>query len=295
MKRRGWISIVGGIISIGNLAAQVTMPVVDTSSASYRSTGQTIYGPGDGHGNNDRKPIPYAPLREADVMWSKRVWRTIDLREKMNLPYYYPLEERRDLKSLFDVIKEGVRSGQLTAYGNPVLDDEFNSPMTKMDAESIFVQWDSSMSINPVTGNEEMMKYKKEVSSGDVVQYWIKEDWFIDKQRSVMDVRILGLCPLVMKYSESGDPVGLKPLFWIYFPEARPLLAQNDVFLGFNNGQRLTFDDMFMKRMFSSYIHKESNVYDRWINSYATGTDVILESDRVKEDMMNYESDLWHY
>ncbi|TND09176.1 MAG: gliding motility associated protein GldN [Bacteroidetes bacterium] len=276
-----------------------TNSIINTSMQAPLSikeqTGQTVFGPGEGHGNLQRKPIPLAPVREADVMWSKRVWRTLDLREKMNHPFYFPLEPRRDLQSLFDIIKSGIRSGQITAFGNPALDDEFNSPMSKTDAEAIFVRLDSSMSIDPFTGLEQMYKYKTELSAGDVLQYWIKEDWFLDKQRGVMDVRILGICPLVAKYNEKGEVEGLKPLFWIYFPEARPLLATKDVYLGINNGQRMSFDDIFMKRIFSSYVHKESNVYDRWVNSYSTGLDALMESERIKESMMDFESDLWHY
>lgn len=258
-------------------------------------TGQTIYGPGDGHGNLQRKPVPFANVREADVMWSKRIWRTIDLREKLNHPLCYPLDPRRDLQSLFDVLKEGIRSGQLTAFGNPALDDEFNSPMTKTEAEAILVHEDSSMSVNPYTGLDEMYKYKTELGAADVLQYWVKEDWFIDKQRSVLDVRIIGICPLVAKYNEKGEVEGLRPLFWIYFPEARPLLATKDAFLGMNNAQRMSFDDLFMKRIFSSYVHKESNVQDRWINGYATGQDALLESDKIRENIINFESDLWSY
>jgi len=299
MKRSSWIFIIGGIIASISLDAQIVAePGAGTKPDSIsigNTAGQSVYGPGAGHGNLYRKPIPYTPLREADVMWSKRVWRTMDLREKMNHPYYFPLDARRDLQSLFDVIKSGIRSGQLTAFGNPVMDDEFNTPLSRVEAEAIFVQWDSMMTINPENGNEEMTPYKKEIGASDVVQYWIKEEWFVDKQRSVMDVRILGICPLVQKVSESGEVVGLKPLFWIYFPEARPVLAKSDAYLGINNGQRLTFDDLFMKRMFASYIHKESNVYDRWINSYMTGMDALLESEKVKEGMMNFEHDLWHY
>jgi gliding motility associated protien GldN len=135
-----------------------------------------------------------------------------------------------------------------------------------------------------------------ETSSTDVMAYWIKEDWFFDRQRSVMEVRILGICPLASKTDPStGEVLGYKPLFWIYFPQLRPLLSKQSVFIGQNSSMPLTFEDMFQKRMFSSYVHKESNVYDRPISSYTSGLDALLESERVREDVMNFESDLWHY
>ncbi|HET6992442.1 MAG TPA: gliding motility protein GldN, partial [Bacteroidia bacterium] len=118
---------------------------------------------------------------------------------------------------------------------------------------------------------------------------------FFDRQRSVMDVRILGLCPLATKKDPtSGEVLGFRPLFWVYFPQLRPLLVRQRVFMGKNFSIPTTYDDLFAERYFSSYIYKESNVYDRTINSYETGVDAILESDRIKEEISNFESDLWH-
>jgi len=246
-----------------------------------------------------RKPIPYTPLREADVMWSKRVWRTLDLREKFNHPLYYPETRINERRSLFDVLKDALleKPPRLTAFANPALDDEFKVPMTPSEIEALFVQWDSTNQTedpsNP--GTYILAPLKRELNSPDVKQYWIKEDWFLDKQRSVMDVRILGLCPLKDKVSETGEVLGVTPLFWIYFPEARPIFAQSPVFNPKNNTDWLSLDDVFWHRQFHSYIHKESNVYDRTINSYYTGLDVLLESERIKEEITNKEHDLWHF
>ena len=134
------------------------------------------------------------------------------------------------------------------------------------------------------------------ITSANVWKYWVKEDWFYDKQRSVMDVRIIGLCPLVEKITDGGDHTGGdKPLFWIYFPEARPVFATSEVYMRHNDAERRTLDDVFWKRMFSSYIRKESNVYDRGIYDYKVGLDMQLESERVKKDIFMFEHDLWHF
>jgi gliding motility associated protien GldN len=222
----------------------------------------------------DRKPVPYAPLREADVMWSKRVWRVIDLREKINHPLYYPTSPILDRRSLFDVIKDGVRAGKLIAFNNPALDDQFKVEMTLAEVEALLIQWDSTNEVEDPINPGVMIKapIKNEITTDKVWKYWIKEDWFFDRQRSVMDVRIIGLCPLVEKKTESGESTGAdKALFWIYFPDARPLFANSSVYMRHNDAERRTLDDVFMKRMFSSYIRKETNVYDRTIGEYATG------------------------
>lgn len=249
--------------------------------------------------NRTARPFPmaYAPLREADVMWSKRVWRKIDLKEKLNLPMYYPVEPKVCLMSLFDVLKCAVLEGDLTAFANPALDDEFMSPMTKDEVRKMLVSWDSTHESEDVEnpGSFKIVPVKTEITSEKICQYWIKEDWYFDKQRSVMEARIIGLCPITLKLSEDGEVVGVKPLFWIYFPEARPYLARAAVFNRWNDEERMSYDELFEKRMFSSYVYKESNVYDRSIAEYKAGTDALLESEDIKENIFKYESNLWHY
>ncbi|MCK6649005.1 MAG: gliding motility protein GldN [Bacteroidia bacterium] len=241
-------------------------------------------------------PVAYTYQREADVMWSKRIWRVIDMREKLNLPIYYPTEPKVGLRSLFDVLKCAVLEDSLTAFANPAFDDEFKNPMTKAEIRSVLIHWDSTHQTENVENPGEMIvsPMKTEITAGDVRQYWIKEDWFFDRQRSVMECRIIGICPLVEKKSESGEVVGLRPLFWIYFPEARSYLAKAAVFNRWNDAARMSYDELFVKRMFASYVYKESNVYDRTIAQYKTGLDALLESEDIKEDIFKYEEDLWH-
>lgn len=245
-----------------------------------------------------RKPIPYTYLREADVMWSKRVWRTLDLREKFNHPLYYPETRINDRRSLYDVIKDALLAGEINAFDNPALDDEFKVKMTKAQVEDVFVQWDSTNQVedpnNP--GTFILAPLKIELNSNSIKAYWIKEDWFFDKQRSVMDVRILGLCPMAEKADPStGEVIGYTPKFWVYFPQCRPVFAKAEVYNTKNDAERRSLDDIFWKRMFQSYIHKESNVYDRTVSAYYTGLDAILESDRIKNDIFVMEHDLWHF
>lgn len=246
-----------------------------------------------------KRAVPYTHLREADVMWSKRIWRVIDLREKINQPLYYPTSPILDRKSLFDVIKDAILvDGNLIAFNNPALDDEFRLEMTKSEVDGLLVQWDSTNQVEDPSNPGVLIDapIKEEVASDQVWKYWIKEDWFLDKQRSALDVRILGLCPLVEKKTEGGEGTGAdKALFWIYFPQARPIFANQEVYMRHNDAERRNFDEIFWKRMFSSYIRKETNVYDRVIVEYATGLDALLESERIKDEIFKFEHDLFHF
>lgn len=243
-----------------------------------------------------RRVVPYTHVREADVMWSTRVWRLLDLREKINHPLYYPLEPINNRKSLFQVIKEGVEEGTITAYDNPLQDDEFKSPMTKAEAKAKMGGWEKIFREDTLTGDMVEDSAFVEVTSGAVVRYWVKEDWIFDRERSVMDVRILGIAPMKEILDADGVSIrGYAPLFWIYFPEARYVFANYDVFNRQNDAERRTFDDIFWKRMFTSYIRKRSNVYERYFVEYLSPIDQLLESDKVKDELFKIEHDMWNF
>lgn len=243
-----------------------------------------------------RRVIPYTHVREADVMWSTHVWRLLDLREKINHPLYYPLDPINNRKSLFQVIKEGVEEGTITAYDNPLQDDEFKLPMTKAEAKAKMGGWEKIFREDTLTGDMVEDSAFVEVTSGAVRRYWVKEDWIFDRERSIMDVRILGIAPMKEVLDADGVTVrGYAPLFWIYFPEARYVFANYDVFNRQNDAERRTFDDIFWKRMFTSYIRKRSNVYERYFVEYLSPIDQLLESDKVKDELFKLEHDMWNF
>ena len=250
--------------------------------------------------NPARRVVPYSYLREADVMWSKKIWRHIDLNEKMNAPFRYPkANETKDRKNFINMVMDAVKEGSLTAYRTD--DDEFTYPMTTQEfskvggADSMTIQVTSP---EPPYNTFDSIVFRP-FNPDDVVVLRLKEEWFFDKQRSVLDCRIIGICPLTLARDQEGNLVEggqKKPLFWLYYPEARRIFANAEVYNRYNTSQRLTYEDVFMKRMFNSYIMKEDNVYNRRIEDYRVNPlDALLESERIKQDMVNFEHDLWEY
>lgn len=245
-----------------------------------------------------KRVVPYTHIREADVMWARRVWRTIDLREKMNHPLYYPTEAINDRKSLFDVIKQGLMvDGSITAYdAGPLLtDDEFRKTLLRSQLEEMFLRVDTSWTEDIETGEFVPVIQEIELETRDIKMYRIKEDWIFDKQRSVMDIRIIGIAPMKEMKGEDGEVRGYAPLFWLYYPECRYVFANWEAFNRENDAERRSYEDIFWKRQFSSYITKWSNVYDRQINMYKTGLDALLEGQEIKQALFEFEHDLWNF
>ena len=195
---------------------------------------------------------------------------------------------------------KSIENNEIKAY-DPNADefDEFASPISFEEIKINFGAVDEEIEVENPDGTFTKKKITGEYNSKEVKQYMVKEEWFFDKQRSVMEVRIIGMCPIRFYYKPDDvdqENVQKSKLFWVYFPEARKVFANNMVFNVKNDAKYMTFDDIFFKRFFSSYVYQESNTYNnRAINQYALGMEALLEADRVQDNIRSFESDLWEY
>jgi len=279
------------VIFVGIVAMFITMGHTNSSA-------QIVNGAYKQNDIYEKKPMPLVSVREADVFWAKKIWRIVDLREKMNIPLYYPTREMEGRINLINLLLTGIENGQLTPY-DAQADDDFKIPMSFAQVKERFgAKATTQEKINFDTGERETVTVQGEVRPNEIKQYMLKEEWYFDKQTSTLNVRILGICP-IREYVREGDASGQvqrQKLFWIYFPEARPLLATNLALNPYNDARQQSFDDLFIKRMFNSYIVKESNMYNnRDVSAYLVGREAMLESKRIEDKIFNYEQDLWEY
>jgi gliding motility associated protien GldN len=246
--------------------------------------------------NVGKEPRQYVPIREADVFHTKRIWRTIDFRQKFNQFFYYPTQPVQDRVSFMSMVMMGLKEGSIMAY-EPFPDD-FTKPLT----------YEEFMAANTKITNKEVPDLDDPnilisrsdtttFSNEDVIMLRVKEDWYIDRQRGMRDIRIGGLCPVIQLIDEqSGEVRGVTPLFWLRYDDCRDLFVNTEAFNRHNSAMRMSYDDVFAwKRFFNSYIYKEDNQQDRRLDEYLTGWQLQAEAERIKNDLINFEEDLWEY
>lgn len=246
----------------------------------------------------EKKPVPYPYVKEADVMWAKTIWRTIDLRQRMNFPLRYPVEGSMsggERYSLFGLLMEGIKTEEITPY-EYVPNVGWRDPFSKVTNLSSIYAATGGDSIYDNDGNFDYVAQ----GTSYIWQFQIQEQWFFDKKHSTMNVRIIAMAPVYFNLYDDFNQLLPEPTrsipFIVHFPQCRRLFATNAIYNANNDAAPVSFDDLFFQRRFSSTIIAESNVYqNRALTSYKTGQDILLESERIKQDLFLMEHDLWEY
>ncbi|MBQ0907084.1 gliding motility protein GldN [Flavobacterium sp. F-328] len=252
--------------------------------------------------DND-KPLAYGYVHDRDVLMGKTTWEIIDLSEKINFALYFPIDTANigsDRRSLYDVLTKALKNGEITEV---YTDSYFNTKKSLQDIQGSLTRVDTTDAgreqLN--AGNRISDEYivRQDLSAQDVTQYKIKGYWYFDKRQSELKYRLLGICPITPDvYTMNSDEKDYIELFWVFFPAAREVLHNAKAFNDKNSAMPVSFDQILNSRRFNSLIYKEENVYgDRAIEEYMkdNAQNQLLESERVKDKIRNFESDMWNY
>ena len=248
---------------------------------------------------NARTPLPYEHLRADDALFAEKVWRELDLREKMNHPFRYEAESDNGSQMFINILLKAINSGEVTAFA----DDRFTTPMTMSEIQQLTVG--SADTVPQVDPNDpsKVIRYvvtRASFNAKSVNKIRIKEEWVFDREASRYFCRILGISPLKTQYFPNGqERPGSTPMFWVYYPDMRPILTKYEVYNPKNMGNsRMTWEELLESRMFSSYITKSTldNAANRTIRTYIKDPILaLLEGENIKDKIFNYEQDLWSY
>ena len=258
---------------------------------------------------NETKPVQYGYVDDRDILWSKTIWEIIDLDERINFPYYYPSVNNgylsSDRQSLFRVLMDNIQQGNITEIYET---DYFNEKLTyedlKVKLEDRKITEEARQKLNSGIITEDQLTDDDYdvyiIDSFKVIQYFIKGTWYFNKRLGELRYRLLGIAPGaqdVSTLSESSEDPDILPLFWVWFPDARETLNKHRVFNTRNSSKSITFDMMLNSRRFNSSIYKEENVYeDREVKEYIYEDALrqLIESERIKSVIRDFEQDMWN-
>jgi gliding motility associated protien GldN len=256
-----------------------------------------------------KEPIPRVYVREADVLWETTVWRLVDLRQRQNMPLYFPVNPKRigSRVNFFTLLMEAVERGEITAYDPFSTGDEFaatqirtfqqiaenpslRSPPREVNEMSIITGRDTSYM---VPGFNALLER-------ECTRLLIKEKIYFDKRHSTMQFEVIGIQPIfnfdrVIEGTDETQQANVN-VMWVYYPEIRPLLARHEVYNDFNEAQSISFDDFFMQHRYDGMIVRQGNVRNnRDIREYMSGVRALYEAQDIETKIFNWEQDLWEY
>ncbi|MEQ6125213.1 gliding motility protein GldN [Pseudotenacibaculum sp. MALMAid0570] len=285
MIRKHFYTVVIALLATGYMGAQANLLNATKVDQIGKKTAEKIAADNDA-------PLSYGYIDERDILWSKVVWEFVDLNQKINLPYYFPIDTANisnDRRSLFDTLLKAIRKGDIE---NVYSDSFFTSKVasTEIDEKLVNIR---------VTNN---FPDTFRIQTQDIEGYMMKGMWYFDKRQGELKYRLLAIAPMGKDVLTLGLPDieddELYELFWIFYPEARQVLHDAKVFNPKNASQPISFDHLLNARRFSSVIVREENIYgNRKIADYIRGNALfqLLEADRIKENIRNREIDMWNY
>jgi len=231
---------------------------------------------------SERPVLKPAPMREADIFWEKRISRVIDVQQKQNLPFMYPAAP------FFNILKAGAEAGQIKLYTSADFQTELSS------LEGVFFETDTIV-LYTEDYIENITVVRNDIGYEEIKKFRLTELWYFDESTSTLKVQILGIAPIKSRTNDLGEAMYDQPLFWIHFPSARDFLATQNTANNFNDAALTSWDDLFQLRQFASHITKQSNVRDNRLQDMYSGVQLLEEADKIKQEIQNFEHDLWSY
>ncbi len=281
-------------VVVADVAVNDSLPIKKVAKSLRRD------GAVDDDAIRDRTPLPYENLRADDAVYRHKIWREIDAREKINLPFRYSADQDNGNQRFISILLQAIQDSTVTVFSS--IDDRFTTPMTKGEVSKIYAGEEEDVvttdSLGNVTGSKKM---RNEVNPDSIYKFRIKEEVIFDKESSRLFFRILGIAPLKRVITPQGLDLGETELFWVYYPDMRETFSKYEVYNGKNMGARMSWEELFESRMFYGRIIKSTidNPYDQFIKNYKGLSEntilQLLEGENIKEKIFNYEQDLWSY
>ena len=251
----------------------------------------------------DKVPLTYDNIRIDDQVFKQVIWRIIDTRERINLPFKYEADESNGNQRFVSILLKHIKEGDITAFDNS--NDRFTTPLSVEQVAKLLVGASYDVDVPDLQrdptgtlGITKRVTIREEFNEESIRSFAIKEEIIFDRETSRLHFRILGIAPMKTIFNDDGSERATYRLFWLYYPELRPYLARYEAYNPRNMAARMSWEEVFESRYFSSYIYKSTlnNAFDKPIEGfYSDPLFRLLEGEKIKETIFNWEQDQWSY
>jgi gliding motility associated protien GldN len=251
----------------------------------------------------DKVPLPYDNIRIDDQLYKQVIWRIIDTRERINLPFKYEADEDNGNQRFINIILKHLKEGDITAFDNS--NDRFTTPLSVEQVAKLLVGSSYDVDVPDIEkdptgtlGITKRVTIKEDFNEESIRSYAVKEEIIFDRETSRLHFRILGIAPMKTIFNDDGSERATFRLFWVYYPELRPYLSKYEAYNPRNMAARMSWEEVFESRYFSSYIYKSTlnNPFDKPIEGFHSDPLFrLLEGEKIKESIFNWEQDQWSY
>lgn len=251
----------------------------------------------------EKTPLPYDQLRVDDAVYKQVLWREIVVDEKMNLPFKYDGQDDYGSQRLFNILLRAISNGDVTAFSN--VNDRFTTPITTGEISTMLSGQAYSISIvdfeRDPDGSLGIMKdtlIRDEFNENSITAYRLKEEVIFDRETSRLHFRTLGIAPVKVVTNDDGTVRGGITLFWLYYPDLRPILAKYEAYNPRNMALRMTWEEIFEARYYTSYIYKSTinNPSDMPLSALVRDPlHRLLEGENIKNTIFDWEQNQWSY
>lgn len=299
MKLKQIVLTIVGVVAINGMYAQANiLSAKIPEEIGLKTEAQLLL-------DND-EPLEYGYVDDRDILFSKMTWEKVMLDERVNFPLYYPVDTNNignNRRSLFHTLMKAVETGDIpkvysdSYFSRELTQEDLAASMQKIDTMDVgYDQYNADGYVDP----EYILK--RNIEAYDIKAYLLKGLWYFDKRQGELKYRLLGIAPAApdVNFIDSDDEANNEPIgmFWVFFPEARGILHEAKAFNNKNSAKPVSFDHLLNSRRFHGYMYKEENVYgDREVKEYIPDNALmqLLESDRIKDKIRNFEQDMWNY
>jgi len=239
-----------------------------------------------------RISFPTALEVPEEVVWRRDIYRELDLTEDANAGLYYPVEPKGKQLNLFTYIFKLAQNGYIPIYEYPTDGSDNFSDEAKVEMKTML----DNYHIFYEESDGKLKVDNSDIPSAEVLKYYLKESAYYNQANSSFHIKVLALCPVMMREDDFGGEATQYPLFWVKYSDLEPFLNRQTVMASsLNNAATMSMDDYFTMNVYRGKIYKTDNAQGKTLMQLCNGdtTKLSAEQKRIEAELAAFRTTIF--